>query len=76
MNRTWSELLPAQHTLGRADQNITLSIYSHAMPADTRAAAKIWNDAMADVISESRKPGGGAQVSKCLHAEGRISGSV
>ena len=24
--------------LGHADQNITLSIYSHAMPADTRAA--------------------------------------
>jgi hypothetical protein len=43
--------------LGHADQNITLSIYSHAMPADTRAAAKVWNDAMADVISEARKPG-------------------
>jgi len=43
--------------LGHADQNITLSIYSHAMPADTRAAAKVWNDAMADVIEDSRKPG-------------------
>ena len=43
--------------LGHADQNITLSIYSHAMPADTKAAAKIWNDAMADVISEARKAG-------------------
>ena len=42
--------------LGHADQNITLAIYSHAMPADTRAAAKIWNDAMADVIEDSRKP--------------------
>ena len=41
--------------LGHADQNITLSIYSHALPADTKAAAKIWNDAMADVISEARK---------------------
>jgi hypothetical protein len=40
--------------LGHADQNITLSIYSHALPADTKAAAKIWNDAMADVISEAR----------------------
>jgi integrase len=37
--------------LGHADQNITLSIYSHALPADSRAAAKIWNDSMADVIS-------------------------
>ena len=41
--------------LGHADQNITLSIYSHALPADTKAAAKIWNDAMADVISNARK---------------------
>jgi len=42
--------------LGHADQNITLSIYSHALPADTRAATKVWSDAMADVISASRKP--------------------
>jgi integrase len=42
--------------LGHRDQNITLSVYSHAVPADTKAAAKIWNDAMADVIAESRKP--------------------
>jgi integrase len=43
--------------LGHADQNITLSIYSHALPADTRAAAKVWNDAMADVIDAASKPG-------------------
>ncbi len=42
--------------LGHADQNITLSIYSHALPADTRAAARIWNEAMSDVIHASRKP--------------------
>jgi len=36
--------------LGHADQNITLSIYSHALPADSRAAARIWNESMADVI--------------------------
>jgi integrase len=41
--------------LGHADQNITLSIYSHPMPADSRAAAKVWNDAMADVIEEARE---------------------
>jgi integrase len=41
--------------LGHADQNITLSIYSHALPADTRAAAKIWNDSMADVIASARR---------------------
>jgi hypothetical protein len=43
--------------LKHTDQNITLSIYSHALPADTKAAAKIWNDAMADVIAEARKHG-------------------
>ena len=41
--------------LGHADQNITLSIYSHALPADTLAAAKIWNDSMADVIADARR---------------------
>jgi integrase len=41
--------------LGHADQNITLSIYSHAIPADTKAAAKVWNDAMVEVISDARK---------------------
>lgn len=42
--------------LGHADQNITLSIYSHALPADIHAATKVWSDAMADVISTSLKP--------------------
>jgi integrase len=41
--------------LGHADQNITLSIYSHALPADSCAAAKIWNDSMADVIAKARR---------------------
>ncbi len=42
--------------LGHADQNITLSIYSHAVPADSRAAARVWNDALGDVIQTSKKP--------------------
>ncbi len=42
--------------LGHSNQNITLSIYSHALPADTKAAARVWNDAMADVIADARKP--------------------
>jgi integrase len=46
--------------LGHADQNITLAIYSHALPADARAAAKIWNDSMADVISSARRVDGSA----------------
>jgi integrase len=40
--------------LGHADQNITLSIYSHALPADTHAAAKIWNASMAEVLAHAR----------------------
>jgi integrase len=41
--------------LGHASPNITLSIYSHALPSDNEAAAKLWNDAMADVLEASRK---------------------
>jgi hypothetical protein len=33
-----------------------LSIYSHGVPADSNAAAKVWNDAMKDVIATARKP--------------------
>jgi integrase len=36
--------------LGHANQNITLSIYSHSIPGDKRAAASAWNSAMVDVI--------------------------
>ena len=43
--------------LGHKNANVTLSIYSHAIEADELAAAKVWNDAMADVISGSRKAG-------------------
>jgi hypothetical protein len=56
--------------LGHADQNITLSIYSHAMPADTRAAAKVWNDAMADVIQNSRKKSGAKRMLADVSATG------
>jgi integrase len=41
--------------LGHASPNITLGIYSHALPADNQAAAMLWNDAMAGVVAESRK---------------------
>lgn len=40
--------------LGHANANVTLSIYSHALEADELAAAKIWDDAMADVIQANR----------------------
>jgi hypothetical protein len=41
--------------LGHRNANVTLSIYAHAMKADERAAAKVWQDAMADVIQDDRK---------------------
>jgi integrase len=40
--------------LGHANQNITLQVYSHALPSDVRAASKVWRNALADVISEGR----------------------
>ena len=42
--------------MGHANQDITLKIYSHAMPADSNATAKVWNDATKDVLADSRKP--------------------
>jgi integrase len=41
--------------LGHASPNITLAIYSHALPADNQAAAKLWNDAMAEVVQKNRE---------------------
>jgi integrase len=43
--------------LGHRNANVTLSIYAHAMKADEQAAAKVWEDAMADVIEERKKVG-------------------
>jgi integrase len=41
--------------LGHANANVTLSIYAHAIEADERAAAKIWDDAMASVIEAHKR---------------------
>jgi integrase len=40
--------------LGHASPNVTWDIYSHALPADNEAAARLWNDAMSDVVEASR----------------------
>jgi len=61
--------------LGHSDQEPTLSIYSHPLPADTKAAANIWNDAMADVIAESRKPAAARRLANFARV-GRNDGSV
>jgi len=59
--------------LGHANQNITLSIYSHAIPADKRAAASVWNNVMADVIDATRKSGPGRMVANGCTPVGRKS---
>lgn len=41
--------------VGHANPNITLAIYAHALEADELAAAKIWDDAMANVISSNQR---------------------
>jgi integrase len=40
--------------LGHANQNITLGVYSHSLPADRKAASKVWHSALAEVVSEDR----------------------
>ena len=41
--------------LGHANPNITYGIYAHAMPADQKAAAILWGNAMKEAIEDSRK---------------------
>ena len=53
-----------QERLGHANSTVTMNIYAHALEADELAAAKIWEDAMADVIQEQRKISGYAGVSQ------------
>ena len=48
--------------LGHSIQSITLSIYSHAIPAETKAAPRIWNDGMADLIQETREKAGSERM--------------
>ena len=55
---------PVAKRLGDANPNITVAIYSHALGADEIAAAKIWNDALADVI----EAGPAGQSEYLIHA--------
>lgn len=41
--------------LGHRNPNVTLTIYSHALPADEAAAAEVWNNSLGKVIADSRK---------------------
>jgi hypothetical protein len=40
---------------GHASPNITLGIYSHALPMDNQATAQLWDNAMSEVIESSRE---------------------
>ena len=41
--------------LGHANQDITLSLYSDSLPADRKAASRVWQTALAEVLSEDRR---------------------
>jgi integrase len=56
--------------LGHASPNITLSIYSHALPQDGDAAAKLWNDTMAGLIGESKRRRAGGGLSQVITGRG------
>jgi integrase len=56
--------------LGHASPNITLSIYSHALPADNQAAAKLRNDTMAGRIGDSRKRRAAGGLSQVINKRG------
>lgn len=59
--------------LGHANPNVTLSIYAHALKADELAAAKVWEDAMADVIETQMKKPGPTRVSGNVMADSKKS---
>lgn len=40
--------------LGHANTHVTATIYSHALPHDEIAAAKLWNDAMSGTLNPSK----------------------
>ena len=63
---TGTPLPVVSERLGHADQNITLAVYSHALPTDMRAASKAWHNALADVISEDRKHSALQSLSKSI----------
>ena len=57
--------------LGHANPNVTMAIYAHAIPADSRSAAKIWNDAVSREVPDSRMtPGMSADVSTGTKKDG------
>ena len=58
--------------LGHANQNITLAIYSHALPRDKRAAVKLWNKAIAESVEEEKRAGGNGGLRAVSKSEREI----
>ncbi len=52
--RNGTPLAVVSERLGHANQDITLGLYSHSLPADRKTAPRVWHAALADVISEGR----------------------
>jgi integrase len=53
--------------LGHASPQITLSIYSHALPMDNQAAAALWDDAVGHVLEGAN----GGMLSKVIKTPGK-----
>jgi hypothetical protein len=49
---TGAPITVVSERLGHASPQITLSIYSHALPMDNQAAAALWDDAVGHVFEE------------------------
>jgi uncharacterized protein (DUF39 family) len=58
--------------LGHANQNITLAIYSHALPRDKRAAVNLWSKAIAESVEEERREGGNGGLRAVSKSEREI----
>jgi integrase len=63
---TGTPLAVVSERLGHGDQNITLGIYSHVLPADRRGASRAWRNALADVISEEQSRKSSQNLSKSI----------
>jgi hypothetical protein len=57
--------------MGHANPNITLGIYAHAMPADQKAAALVWGNAMKDAIERARKEAASRRVRASANVSGK-----
>jgi integrase len=65
---TGAPITVVSERLGHASPQITLSIYSHALPMDNQAAAALWDDAVGHVL-DNVKSGMSSNVIKTARAK-------